>query len=161
MKVRNSRAALLTDYEVLSLVRELEVKLKEGAARAAAAEADGFVISSSNEFTSEDRHDQTALKIIPHNLRQIQYPLLEALGNTQRPCHHQNEASIPAFLEAISAWERGRNIPGLEDRKSYNVIEKDRKLTKGERLMLINHAPTTLLDLYTVSSSASVERKES
>lgn len=168
MRVRNKRAALLSDYEVLSMMREVDQTLKlatqKAAAAAAVAEKDATTeivngtatqqkaTDSEDHYAALDRQEELVWKaIIPSNLRQLQYNLYETLINTQRPCSHQNDAMIPAFLDAIAAWERGRSVVGMEARLSYSPIEKERRLTKGERLMLINHAPRTMIELYTVS----------
>lgn len=158
MKVRKARAALLSDFEVLQYMQDLDVKRKAGHAAAAAAAP---TITSSETVVMEDQHgridqeDDTSLDsaVLPGNLRLIQHSLLETLTLVQRPCAHQSEAQINSFLDAISAWERGREVAVLPERRSSAPILKEKRLTKGEKLMLVNYAPTSHVALYAVSLS--------
>lgn len=62
-------------------------------------------------------------------------------------------------MDSLLAWERGFAVEGLDDdvadvkKPVRTPIEKERRLTKGERLMLVNLVPTTEVELYTVSIS--------
>jgi len=168
MRVKNSRAALLSDYEVLSVMREMSRKLQESAAKSAAPttaapidQTSGATVDINNnaingvgggDHASLDRQEERVSKSIPSNLRSIQYQVLETLTNVQRPCAHQDSKKIPDFMDAIAAWERGRTVVGLtQERNSNAPIEKERRLTKGEKLMLINHAPREVVVLHAVS----------
>ena len=189
MKVKNARAAELSDFEVLQVLREMGkkqqmevLKSDELAARAAAAanKAEDSVGSTKlNAEIAKDSENMGSTKIaatsnpinpstlsieertmqsLPSNLRTIQYEVLECLQNVQRPCAHQSADQIPRFMDALYAWERGKpveGVPGLneggEDGGMITFIEREKRLTKGERLMLINHAPTTEIELYPVS----------
>lgn len=154
MKVRNARAALLSDYELLLNMQELERKRVQAAAKNAKLnDTTSDLVAGEETYTDENMENEKELACItiPSNLRNIQYPLLETLSNVQRPCAHQNEKHIASFLDAITAWERGRDVAGLIQRRSMEPISKERKLTKGEKLMLVNHAPADQAALYPVS----------
>lgn len=141
MKVKSARTALLSDFEVLSLMREMDKKQQH------------------QEKTDAEQNPERAMQFLPPNLRTIQYSVLETLSNVQRPCAHQTKASIPKFMDSLLAWERGFAVEGLDDdvadvkKPVRTPIEKERRLTKGERLMLVNLVPTTEVELYTVSIS--------
>lgn len=102
--------------------------------------------------------EERTMQSLPSNLRTIQYEVLECLQNVQRPCAHQSSEQIPRFMDALYAWERGKpvdGVPGLNEGGDnggmITFIEREKRLTKGERLMLINHAPSTEIELYPVS----------
>lgn len=194
MKVKNARAAELSDFEVLQVLREMGKKqqmavLKSDELAAAAAMAaatnkaeesvgptklnaemakDSENIGSTTNITTINSIkpntgteslsiEERTMQSLPSNLRTIQYEVLECLRNVQRPCAHQSSDQIPQFMDALYAWERGKpveGIPGLneggEEGGIITIIEREKRLTKGERLMLINHAPTTEIELYPV-----------
>lgn len=197
MKVKNARAAELSDFEVLQVLREMGKRqqmavLKNDELAAAAAAA---AIASSNKAeesvgstklnaeiakdsesirstkittinsitkpggTESLSIEERTMQSLPSNLRTIQYEVLECLRNVQRPCAHQSADQIPRFMDALYAWERGKPVEGVvglneggEEGGIITFIEREKRLTKGERLMLINHAPTTEIELYPVSS---------
>jgi hypothetical protein len=175
MRVRNSRAALLSDYEVLTVMREMNENMQGAATMsslnppATATNTDPIVNgsgsalvnggeqnSNSNNvnktYDSLDQEEDRLYKSIPSNLRSIQYKVLETLSSVQRPCAHQDAKKMSIFMDAIAAWERGRPIEGMaKERYSQAPIAKEVRLTKGEKLMLINHAPKELVVLYAVS----------
>jgi RNA polymerase Rpb4 len=194
MKVKNARAAELSDFEVLQVLREMGkrqqmavLKNDELAAAAAAIASSNKAEESvgSTKLNAEIAKDsesigstkvttinsikpggteslsieERTMQSLPSNLRTIQYEVLECLRNVQRPCAHQSADQIPRFMDALYAWERGKPVEGIvglneggEEGGIITFIEREKRLTKGERLMLINHAPTTEIELYPVSS---------
>lgn len=152
MKVKNARAAELSDFEVLSVLRDLETKQREAVASASLADAVAHAAAHGGGGT-ELSLEEKAMRSLPPNLRTIQYEVLETLGNVQRPCAHQTGQQIPRFLDALTAWEKARpveGVAGLSDEGLLAPIEKEKRLTKGERLLLVNHAPTSEIELYSL-----------
>lgn len=160
MRVINSRASLLSDYEVLSLLRDIEAQQRDLATQPAPAVygtpassllPNGLLnplISRSTLSTSagptpaqaiaEAEDPDAHLALIPANLRTIQYEALAYLSNTTRACAHMHEHHIPEFLAALKEWEKEEGLAEV-------------RLTKGERLMCVNHVPQTLVELSAVS----------
>ncbi|PWN31891.1 uncharacterized protein FA14DRAFT_149963 [Meira miltonrushii] len=157
MKVKNARAAELSDFEVLQVLREMG-KRQQMAVLKKNIESTKVTTMNSikpNTGTESLSIEERTMQSLPSNLRTIQYEVLECLRNVQRPCAHQSSDQIPRFMDALYAWERGKpveGVPGLneggEDGGIITIIEREKRLTKGERLMLINHAPTTEIELY-------------
>ncbi|UZJ56132.1 hypothetical protein CBS101457_005452 [Exobasidium rhododendri] len=107
--------------------------------------------SYTNEYDALDQDEDRAYKSLPSNLRSIQYKVLETLSSVQRPCAHQDPKKISLFLDAISAWERGKPVIGMTSERSSDApIAKEMRLTKGEKLMLINQAPRELAVLHAI-----------
>lgn len=152
MKVKSARAAELSDYEVLKALREMDKRQQAAVAQASekarAVSAAGIGAGDVGGLSIEEQ----TLQSLPANLRTIQYEVLETLRNVMRPCAHQTSEQITRFMDALAAWERARpveGVPGLKEDSGLDApIERERRLTKGERLMLINHAPTSEIELY-------------
>lgn len=162
MRVRNARAALLSDYEVLQNMQDLEKKrIAEATAVTRMNSADDKLtegdVTYADQYNGMDRQDDMITDAtVPRNLRSIQYALLETLNNVQRPSAHQSEVHLNAFLDAILAWERGREVVEIAQRRSTKPIDKEKRLTKGEKLMLVNHAPASQVALFAVSKKLKV-----
>lgn len=213
MKVIDRRAALLSDHEVLSLMREMDQHHRSAAHRIAddaqpetAREADEVYGLSNRHDEAEAAAEEKALSSLPPNLRTIQYSVLEQLSSVQRPCAHQEPHHVTSFLAALRKWERGYEIEGLslsapppqdevanqhasvaagaeqgqeefeesyyEDGEKVNGdtamgeqaeeneptangshrvvprVIRENRFTRGERLMLVNHAPLTIIELH-------------
>jgi hypothetical protein len=157
MRVLQPRAALLSDYEVLALLKDLETTQRrqarqpapavfgtpaaavlEAAAAAAAGAANGAAPSAAH---AEDADAEAGMALLPPNLRTVQYELLAYLSNAARPAAHQSAEQIAAFKAALARWERDEHLG-------------DARLTRGERLMCVNLAPATLVELHCVSGCA-------
>ena len=123
MRVLKARAALLSDYEVLQLIRENEAEQRNDA---------------------RNRKEQLDTDMdVPSNLRTMQFEMISALSQPYRPCAFQRAEQIRAFLDDLNA--RGYVIP--DDR----VLAGEPGLTKTERLQLVNHAPSSVVELHTLA----------
>ncbi|PWN18781.1 hypothetical protein BCV69DRAFT_233772, partial [Microstroma glucosiphilum] len=131
MKVLNARTALLSDYEVLSLLQEMEADQQQGNERSSR-------IAEGDADDAEKRLMEKMAKV-PQNLRTIQYEILSTLSQPYRPAAHQQADHIRSFHVALKA----AGFIGDE-------ILPDRALTKAERLQLVNNAPRSLVELHTL-----------
>ncbi|KAK7029632.1 hypothetical protein VNI00_014330 [Paramarasmius palmivorus] len=120
MEVVDPRSALLSNYEVLELLRELE---NEHIARTKAAhrikkeeEATGNVSKAPMEpVTSE-------------NLRTIQIEAIQYLSADYQPAHSQTPEGITRLVKDLGQYD----------------------LTKAEKLQVVNLAPTQPVELYVI-----------
>ncbi|CAO1614574.1 unnamed protein product [Parajaminaea phylloscopi] len=85
MKVLNPRSALLSDYEMLSLLREMDEEQHSGAEGQALSEA----------------KVEEAMKKVPDNLRTVQYETLSLLTQPTRSCAFQTDTYIQEFQAAL------------------------------------------------------------
>ncbi|WFD19392.1 hypothetical protein MCAP1_001622 [Malassezia caprae] len=126
MRVIKARAALLSDFEVLQLLKECEADQREDARNRKESGAD----------PAEDDND------VPPNLRTIQFETIASLSQGFRPCSVQNAQHITSFKQLIH--DRGYVVPDT------NILEGAVGLTKAERLQLVNHAPASVVELHTI-----------
>lgn len=131
MRVIKARAALLSDYEVLQLLKDSESQQRLEARRRKERGAD----------SAEDDTD------VPPNLRTIQFETITALSQAFRPCATQTAEHIHAFKRMLQ--ERGYVAPDAD------ILEGTVGLTKAERLQLVNHAPASVVELHTVRTNES------
>lgn len=122
MRILKARAALLSDYEVLQLLREGEDEQK-------------------NEARMRKEQNLPELEVSP-NLRTMQFEAISSLSQPFRTCARQNAGQIRAFLDDLAA--RGYVIP------DERILAGEPGLTKTERLQLVNHAPSSVIELHTV-----------
>lgn len=132
MRVVKARSALLSDFEVLQLLRETEEAQRERAneRRHQASRREGF------------GEEDDGTHGVPPNVRTIQFEVISSLSQRARPCAHQTAAQIRGFLEALEK----KGYAGPDAR----ILAGEPGLTKAERLQLVNHAPTSVVDLHTV-----------
>lgn len=128
MRVIKARAALLSDYEVLQLLKDSEAEQKE----------DARIRKESGADLAEDDNE------VPTNLRTIQFETITSLSQGFRPCSIQNAQHIHSFKQML--YDRGYVVPDA------NILEGAVGLTKAERLQLVNHAPASVVELHTVRS---------
>jgi len=126
MRVIKARAALLSDFEVLQLLKDCEAEQREDARHRKESSAD----------SAEDDNE------VPPNLRTIQFETITSLSQGFRPCSVQNAKHIASFKKMLQ--DRGYVIPDT------NILEGAVGLTKAERLQLVNHAPGSVVELHTV-----------
>ncbi|KAF9568751.1 hypothetical protein CPC08DRAFT_746170 [Agrocybe pediades] len=121
MEVVNPRAALLSNYEVLTLLRELE--------------ADNLVRTKEaiRVKKEEDTSGPSALGGNPHleaseNLRTIEVEAISYLSADYLPTSTQTEESITNLVKKLEPFS----------------------LTKAEKLQIVNLAPTMPVELYVI-----------
>ncbi|WFD30184.1 hypothetical protein MSPP1_001201 [Malassezia sp. CBS 17886] len=118
MPILKAQAALLSDFEVLQLLREAESEQREDARRA----------------HEDDAEVDASVYTVPPNVRTIQF-------ESFRSCAHQTAEQITAFLDALAA--RGYVVPDAR------ILDGEPGLTKAERLQIVNHTPTSVVELHT------------
>ncbi|KAE8266847.1 hypothetical protein A4X09_0g5504 [Tilletia walkeri] len=130
MRVPNARVALISDHEALQLAKSYSSR-NQTQARA----------SSQLAFVP--------LKSGIDNLNTIHYELMTHLISTDRPrpCLRQTPEGITAFLTALQTAGLSPSA-ALGPRREEALA--DHHLTKSERLMLVNHAPTSQVFLNTL-----------
>ncbi|PKI85078.1 hypothetical protein MVES_001136 [Malassezia vespertilionis] len=120
MRVVQKRAALLSDFEVYTLLREAEQKQR-----------------ADSSARRSDRAGDWTEETIPPNVRTVQFETIASLSQQYRPCRTQSVEAIRGFLDTLA--EQGFVPPDAR------ILRGERGLTKGERLQLVNHAPTSVL----------------
>ncbi|KAG8860824.1 hypothetical protein FRB96_003557 [Tulasnella sp. 330] len=136
MEIVKARSALLSNYEVYKLLMEQRRQHGEngnadtnrkGKGKAHDFdEPDGAIATNSNSTTGT----------VPPNLAKIQDETIEYLKIAPHATLRQNEPSIARLLEEL--------------RPIGNRDEGGAGLTKAEKLMVVNLAPTTDVELYTI-----------
>jgi len=122
MEVLNQRAALLSNYEVLNLLKELE---SDHLARTKTA----LRIKKEEEAAgSHVPRTQARSEEICENLRTVEVEAIQYLSAEYQPTVSQSEAGISQLTNALSAYE----------------------LTKAEKLQIVNLAPTEPVELYVI-----------
>ncbi|GBE85097.1 HRDC-like protein [Sparassis latifolia] len=122
MEVLNQRAALLSNYEVLTLLRELEsdhlARTKTALRIKKEEEAAGNLATKT----------QAPVEEICENLRTIEVEAIQYLSADYQPTSSQTDAGIVQLTRALSTYE----------------------LTKAEKLQIVNLAPTEPVELYVI-----------
>lgn len=122
MEVLNQRAALLSNYEVLNLLKELEsdhlARTKTALRIKKEEEAAGSYVPRTQAPSEE----------ICENLRTVEVETIQYLSAEYQPTASQSEAGISQLTNALSAYE----------------------LTKAEKLQIVNLAPTEPVELYVI-----------
>ncbi|PBK76678.1 hypothetical protein ARMSODRAFT_238649 [Armillaria solidipes] len=126
MEVVNARSALLSNFEVLSLLRELEsdhLARTKTALRIKKEEEAAGVISS---IVPGEKHPSNVEVI--HNLRTIEVEAIQYLSAEYQPTKSQTEQGITRLVKDLDKYA----------------------LTKAEKLQVVNLAPTLPVELYIV-----------
>ncbi|KAH9950682.1 RNA polymerase Rpb4-domain-containing protein [Amylocystis lapponica] len=121
MEVLNHRAALLSNYEVLSLLRELE---SDHLARAQTA----LRIKKEEEAAGNPPKVLTPAEEICENLRTVEVEAIQYLSADFQPTGTQSDAGIASLTRSLAAYE----------------------LTKAEKLQVVNLAPVEPVELYVI-----------
>ncbi|KZT12174.1 uncharacterized protein LAESUDRAFT_754661 [Laetiporus sulphureus 93-53] len=122
MEVLNQRAALLSNYEVLTLLRELE---SDHLARTKTA----LRIKKEEELAGNHAAKyQVPSDEICENLRTIEVEGIQYLSADYQPTAAQSEAGITQLTRSLSAYD----------------------LTKAEKLQIVNLAPVEPVELYVI-----------
>lgn len=122
MEVLNQRSALLSNYEVLSLLRQLEndyLARTKNALRVKKEEELAGNHTSKIQAPTED---------VCENLRTIEVEAIQYLSADYQPAVSQTEAGIAQLTKSLAAFD----------------------LTKAEKLQIVNLAPTEPVELYVI-----------
>ncbi|PWN46927.1 hypothetical protein IE53DRAFT_390933 [Violaceomyces palustris] len=138
MKVLKPRSALLSDFEVLSTLREMESEQKVKIQNAKLVYEEKLRNGQATPGTEDDE----IWAQVPENLRTVQYEAIKFLSNPSRPSSHQTPQGIVSFQEELRS--RGYSATESETRKGSTA------LSKAERLQIVNHAPNSIVELHTL-----------
>ncbi|SNX83309.1 related to RPC17 - RNA polymerase III subunit C17 [Melanopsichium pennsylvanicum] len=144
MRILKARAALLSDFEVLKVLKEMEFDQKNRVKLASQITQidDDSDVQDQNALTAKGEEDDVWLSNIPENLRTVQYETISSLSQTSRPCAHQEADNIVAFLDELRV--RGYSITDSEAKRGALG------LNRSERLQIVNHAPQSVVELHTL-----------
>jgi len=120
MEVLTPRSALLSNFEVLRLLKELEAEQLVHA-RAALVKKEG-------EEVDPKRVVSALGDIVSENMRTVQFEAIEHLSFPPMLTTHQDEQSVAQLLVQLQAYE----------------------LTKVEKLQIVNLLPTHAVELYVI-----------
>ncbi|KAG2102277.1 HRDC-like protein [Suillus discolor] len=120
MEVVNARSALLSNFEVLNLLRELDA---EHIARTKTA----IRVKKEEEAAGKNSHD-THTEEISENLRTVELEAIQYLSADYQPSLHQSDASITQLTGSLQPFG----------------------LSKAEKLQIVNLAPTEPVELYVI-----------
>ncbi|KAH7919067.1 hypothetical protein BV22DRAFT_1115309 [Leucogyrophana mollusca] len=120
MEVTNARSALLSNFEVLSLLRELDA---EHVARTKTA----VRVKKEEDAGVKTLHDPRTDEV-SENLRTVELEAIQHLSAEYQPTRQQSNAKISQLVR---------------DLEPFN-------LTKAEKLQIVNLAPTELVELYVI-----------
>ncbi|QRV92528.1 DNA-directed RNA polymerase II subunit RPB4 [Ceratobasidium sp. AG-Ba] len=127
MEVVSKSSALLSNYEVLALLSELEANqlAKTRSHLAAKKEEESAVLNGAPAppVAGNPTHDE-----VPQNLRTIEVELIAHLRNEYPLMQLQNDTAIRNLTRALSKFE----------------------LTKSEKLQIVNLAPQQTIELYII-----------
>ncbi|THH27654.1 hypothetical protein EUX98_g6534 [Antrodiella citrinella] len=122
MEVVNQRAALLCNYEVLTLLRTLESDYiaKTRTALRIKKEEEAAGTSSSRQHMAPEE--------VLENLRTMEVEAIQYLSADYQPTQMQSEIGVAQLTKRLGAYE----------------------LTKAEKLQIVNLAPTEAVELYVI-----------
>jgi hypothetical protein len=120
MEVVNARSALLSNFEVLNLLRELDA---EHIARTKTA----IRVKKEEEAAGKNSHD-TQTEEISENLRTVELEAIQYLSADYQPTLHQSDAGITQLVQGLQPFG----------------------LSKSEKLQVVNLAPTEPVELYVI-----------
>ncbi|KAI6132488.1 RNA polymerase Rpb4-domain-containing protein [Pisolithus croceorrhizus] len=119
-QVVNSRAALLSNFEVLTLLRELDSK---HVARTKAA-----VRTKKEEDAAGKPTQDSHIEEVSENLRTVELEAIQYLSAEYQPMRQQCEAGVTQLVKDLAPFG----------------------LTKAEKLQIVNLAPTEAVELYVI-----------
>lgn len=120
MEVVNSRTALLSNFEVLTLLRELDAK---HVARTKAA-----VRTKKEEDAGGKPSLDLHIEEVSENLRTVELEAIQYLSAEYQPMRQQCEAGVTQLVKDLAPFG----------------------LTKAEKLQVVNLAPTEAVELYVI-----------
>ncbi|KIK70385.1 hypothetical protein GYMLUDRAFT_269789 [Collybiopsis luxurians FD-317 M1] len=121
MEVINSRSALLSNYEVLELLRQLE---SDHLARTKTA----IRIKKEEEASGLSPSSNPTPVQVSENVRTIQVEAIQYLASDYLPTSSQTADGITRLVKDLASYD----------------------LTKGEKLQIVNLAPTQPVEIYTI-----------
>ncbi|KAI9066039.1 hypothetical protein FKP32DRAFT_1623195 [Trametes sanguinea] len=121
MEVLNQRSALLSNYEVLSLLKELE---SDHLAKTKTA----LRIKKEEEAAGLPPKHQAPPDDVCENLRTVEVEAIQYLSADYQPTGSQSEEGIAQLTRTLGQWD----------------------LTKAEKLQIVNLAPTEPVELYVI-----------
>ncbi|KAG1869053.1 RNA polymerase Rpb4-domain-containing protein [Suillus subalutaceus] len=119
-QVVNARSALLSNFEVLNLLRELDA---EHIARTKTA----IRVKKEGEATGKNSHD-TQTEEISENLRTVELEAIQYLSADYQPTLHQSDAGVTQLVRGLQSFG----------------------LSKSEKLQIVNLAPAEPVELYVI-----------
>ncbi|KAF8574225.1 hypothetical protein K439DRAFT_1624487 [Ramaria rubella] len=125
MEVINPRAALLSNFEVLSLLRELE---SEQLAETRSALAVKKERAENGLVDLSTLPNQPPTPEVCENLRTVEFEAIAHLSASYQPAIRQTAEGIQKLTKALAPYA----------------------LTKGEKLQVVNLAPTEPVELYVI-----------
>lgn len=120
MEVVNSRTALLSNFEVLTLLRELDAK---HVARTKAA-----LRTKKEEDAAGKPTQDSHIEEVSENLRTVELETIQYLSAEYQPMQQQCEAGVTQLVKDLAPFG----------------------LTKAEKLQVVNLAPTEAVELYVI-----------
>ncbi|VDB90281.1 unnamed protein product [Peniophora sp. CBMAI 1063] len=121
MEVINARASLLSNYEVLTLLRELETEYH-------AKTKTALRIKKEDEASGAPPRAHNPADDVSENLRTMEVEAIQYLGAEYQPTRRQTPAGVSKLIKALEPYG----------------------LTKAEKLQIVNLAPTQAVELYTI-----------
>ncbi|SOV04350.1 related to RPC17 - RNA polymerase III subunit C17 [Ustilago sp. UG-2017a] len=142
MRILKARSALLSDFEVLKVLKEMEAEQRDGLNHTSHISEINNDKDAHGQPIAKGDEDDLWLSKVPENLRTIQFETISSLSQTTRPCAHQEADNITAFLDELKA-------------RGYSVTDSKAKrdslgLNRSERLQIVNHAPQSVVELHTL-----------
>jgi len=134
MEVVSARSALLSNYEVLTLLRELESdqRARQKTALRVKKEEEERVnaLATSGESAQQSVLPQLHVlqEEVSENLRTVEFEAIQYLTAEYQPLHKQTEASVQHLVRELAPYD----------------------FTKAEKLQIVNLAPTEAVELYVI-----------
>ncbi|KAJ7269640.1 RNA polymerase Rpb4-domain-containing protein [Mycena rebaudengoi] len=127
MEVINPRAALLSNYEVLSLLRDLESEHLARTKTAHRIKKEEEVAGVNSAFPPGGGKDPTVVEV-SENLRTISFEAIQYLSSDYQPTSAQTPETITQLVKSLEPFG----------------------LTKAEKLQIVNLAPQNHIELYVI-----------
>ncbi|KIY67503.1 hypothetical protein CYLTODRAFT_396956 [Cylindrobasidium torrendii FP15055 ss-10] len=126
MEVVNARSALLSNYEVLSLLQELEADHLARTRTAVRIKKEEEAAGHTSTIIPGEKHPSNVEVI--HNLRTVEVEAIQHLTAPHQSTVRQSAEGITGLTRALNQYE----------------------LTKAEKLQIVNLAPTRLVELFVI-----------
>ncbi|KAJ7185788.1 RNA polymerase Rpb4-domain-containing protein [Mycena filopes] len=127
MEVVNPRAALLSNYEVLSLLRDLESDHLARTKTAIRIKKEEEAAGLSSTVPAGGGKDPTVVEV-SENLRTVSVEAIQYLSAEYQPTSSQTPEAITQLVQALEPYD----------------------LTKAEKLQIVNLAPQQHIELYVI-----------